>query len=95
MKLGIPIPVPALGVNRLCGSGFQAIVEAAQQMAVGDTDVALVGGIENMSMTPYVLRGARFGYRMGNSEVIDAMTESLTDLYVPAPMAIHGRESRR
>jgi acetyl-CoA acyltransferase 2 len=88
LKLGIPIPVPALGVNRLCGSGFQAIIEAALQMNAGDTDVALVGGIENMSLTPYVLRGARFGYRMGNSEVIDQMTESLTDLYAKAPMAI-------
>lgn len=88
LHLGIPQNIPALGINRLCGSGFQSVVEAYQQMCAGDTQVALVGGIENMSMTPYALRGARWGLRMGNSEMVDLMTESLTDLYVKAPMAI-------
>jgi acetyl-CoA acyltransferase 2 len=55
LKCAIPESVPALGVNRLCGSGFQAIIEAYQQMIAGDTGIALVGGVENMSMTPYVV----------------------------------------
>jgi acetyl-CoA acyltransferase 2 len=85
---GIPIEVPALGLNRLCGSGFQAIIEAYQQMTAGDTEVALVGGIENMSMSPYAVRAARWGLRMGNHEMVDTMVEALTDRYAGAPMAI-------
>ncbi len=85
---GVPIEIPALGLNRLCGSGFQAIVEAYQQMCAGDTEVALVGGIENMSMAPYAVRGARWGLRMGNHEFVDTMVEALTDRYAGAPMAI-------
>lgn len=88
LYLGVPLDRPALGVNRLCGSGFQSIVEAYQQFRTGDSSVAMVGGIENMSMSPYVLRNARWGLRMGNSQMIDSMTESLTDLYCNAPMAI-------
>ncbi len=88
LKLGVPVPVPALGINRLCGSGFQTLVEAFQQFQTGDSEIAIVGGIENMSMTPYLLRNGRFGLRMGNQEMVDQMTESLTDLYVSAPMAI-------
>jgi acetyl-CoA C-acetyltransferase/acetyl-CoA acyltransferase 2 len=88
LHAGIPIAVPALGLNRLCGSGFQSIIEAYQQMCAGDTEVALVGGIENMSMSPYAVRGARWGLRMGNHEMIDTMVEALTDRYAGAPMAI-------
>jgi acetyl-CoA acetyltransferase family protein len=88
LHLGIPQDRPALGVNRLCGSGFQSIIEAYQQMCTGDSSVALVGGIENMSMSPYLIRGARWGLRMGNTEAIDSMTEALTDMYAGAPMAV-------
>lgn len=88
IHVGTPFHVPALGLNRLCGSGFQSIVDAYQQMIVGDTEIALVGGIENMSMAPYAIRGARFGLRMGNQEVVDTMTEALTDRYTGTPMAI-------
>jgi acetyl-CoA acetyltransferase family protein len=88
LHAGVPLEVPALGLNRLCGSGFQAIIEAYQQMCAGDTQVALVGGIENMSMSPYAVRGARWGLRMGNHEMIDTMVEALTDRYAGAPMAI-------
>ena len=88
LHLGIPQAVPSLGVNRLCGSGFQAIIEAFQQMQSGDTEVALVGGLENMSMTPYAVRGARWGLRMGNSLMIDMLVEALTDSYAKVPMAI-------
>jgi acetyl-CoA acyltransferase 2 len=88
LKLGVPKSVPALGINRLCGSGFQVLIEAYHQMLAGDTDCALVGGVENMSLTPYVLKGARWGLRMGHSEMSDMMTEALTDSYVQIPMAI-------
>ncbi len=88
LKCGVPEAVPALGVNRLCGSGFEAIIVAAQQMAAGDTRIALVGGIENMSLSPYVMRSARWGMRMGHGQITDSMMESLTDTYAGAPMAI-------
>ncbi|MGZ3653304.1 MAG: acetyl-CoA C-acetyltransferase [Bdellovibrionota bacterium] len=88
LRCGIPESVPALGINRLCGSGFQVIVEAYQQMTAGDTKVALVGGVENMSMTPYVLRKVRWGLKMGDAKTDDMMTDSLFDTYAKAPMAI-------
>jgi acetyl-CoA acetyltransferase family protein len=88
LKAGIPIEKPALGLNRLCGTGFQVIVEAFHQMLAEETQVALVGGAENMSLAPYVLRGARWGVRMGNQVLADTLTEGLTDNYAQVPMAI-------
>ncbi len=88
LKLGIPEHVAALGINRLCGSGFQVIVEAFHQMLAGDSQAVLVGGVENMSMAPYVIRAARWGARMGHSPVMDSMLESLSDSYTGTPMAI-------
>ncbi len=88
LKLGIPTSVPALGVNRLCGSGFQAVIEAYFQMLAGDTRIALVGGVENMSMSPYLIRGARWGMKMGHSPISDMMVDSLYDSHVQVPMAI-------
>lgn len=90
LKVGIPEGIPALGINRLCGSGFQSVVEAYQQMLAGDSQVALVGGVENMSMSPYLIRGARWGMKMGNQPLTDSMMEALTDTYAGAPMAITG-----
>jgi len=88
LKLKIPVHVPALGINRLCGSGFQVVIEAYHQMLAGDSAIALIGGVENMSMTPYVLRQMRWGHKMGTAEVQDMMTESLTDSLYQTPMAI-------
>lgn len=88
LKSGIPIEVPALAINRLCGSGFQVLVEAQHQMLAGDTELALVGGVESMSLTPYTVRGARWGTRMGHSPIEDYLFAALTDSYVGAPMAI-------
>ncbi len=88
LKLGIPLEVPAYAVNRLCGSGFQAVIEAYQQMLAGDTKVALVGGVENLSMCPFVLRGARWGTKMGHTPIADVLVESLYDTYTGTPMAI-------
>jgi acetyl-CoA C-acetyltransferase/acetyl-CoA acyltransferase 2 len=88
LKAGIPQDRPALGLNRLCGSGFQVIVDAYMQMLAGDSQCVLVGGVENMSQVPYVLRSARWGSKMGNQVVADMMMESLTDAYSQTPMAI-------
>ena len=89
LHLEIPVHVPALGVNRLCGSGFQAWINAAEMILTGEASVALAGGVEQMSQIPYILRGIRFeGYRMGNAPVEDYMTTALTDQYAGIPMAI-------
>src|SRR5437016_5614014 len=68
LKSGIPVNIGALGVNRLCGSGFQSIATAAQMIRTGECKLVLAGGTESMSTIPYVLRGARWGYRMGHGE---------------------------
>ena len=88
LKAGVPIEVPALAINRLCGSGFQVLVEAQHQMWADDTQVALVGGVENMSLTPYVLRSTRWGTRLGHGQVEDYLYAALTDSYCGCPMAI-------
>jgi acetyl-CoA C-acetyltransferase/acetyl-CoA acyltransferase 2 len=88
LKAGVPMDRGALGVNRLCGSGFQSWVTAAQMIQTGESQMALAGGVEQMSQIPYILRGARWGYRMGQSEVEDYLTASLTDSYTNIPMAI-------
>lgn len=89
LHLGVPENVGALGLNRLCGSGFQAWITAAEMILSGEANVILAGGVEQMSQIPYVLRGARFeGYRMGNAQVEDYLTSALTDAYAGAPMAI-------
>lgn len=89
LHLGVPVNVGALGLNRLCGSGFQAWVTASEMILSGEANVILAGGVEQMSQIPYVLRGARFeGFRMGNAPVEDYMTSALTDAYANMPMAI-------
>ncbi|AJK49587.1 thiolase family protein [Burkholderia plantarii] len=70
---GLPVEVPALTVNRVCGSGAQAIVNAAMEIAYGLHDVAIAGGMENMDRAPYLLDGGRWGYRMGDAKVVDSM----------------------
>ena len=89
LKVGLPQHVPALTVNRLCGSGFQAIVDAALEMLAGGSECALVGGSENMSQAPHVARGLRFGVALGKSPKLeDALWEALTDSYNGLPMAM-------
>jgi acetyl-CoA C-acetyltransferase len=79
LKAGVPIDVPAETVNRVCGSGLQAVVHAVEATRVGYTELILAGGTESMSNAPYLLKGARWGYRMGNAEAIDALVgEGLT-----------------
>ncbi len=89
LKAGLPQHVPALTVNRLCGSGFQAVVDAALEMLAGHSECALVGGTENMSQAPHVARGLRFGVALGKSPVLgDSLWDALTDSYTGLPMAM-------
>jgi acetyl-CoA C-acetyltransferase len=79
IKAGVPVEVPAETVNRVCGSGLQAVVHAVEAVKAGFVDLILAGGTESMSNAPYLLKGARWGYRMGNGEIVDAMLhEGLT-----------------
>ncbi len=89
LRTGIPQAVPALTLNRLCGSGFQAVVTGAEQILLGDAEICLVGGAENMSQAPHVLRGARWGLPFGKSPALeDTLWAGLTDSYTSMPMAI-------
>jgi len=89
LKAGLPQHVPALTVNRLCGSGFQAVVDAALEMLAGYSECALVGGAESMSQAPHVARGIRFGVPLGKPPKLeDTLWEALTDSYTGMPMAI-------
>jgi len=87
LKVGVPNEVPALTVNRLCGSGLQAMISGAQSMLLGEGSVVLAGGAENMSQAPYIVRGARWGLRMGSTEFQDYLWEALTDPYCGCDMA--------
>ncbi len=79
LKAGLPVEVPGETVNRVCGSGLQAVVHAVEAIRVGYVDTIVAGGTESMSNAPYLLKGARWGYRMGNAEAIDSMLhEGLT-----------------
>jgi acetyl-CoA C-acetyltransferase len=73
LKAGLPVEVPGETVNRVCGSGLQAVVHAVEAIRVGYVDTIVAGGTESMSNAPYLLKGARWGYRMGNGEAIDSM----------------------
>ena len=79
VNAGIPIETPAFTVNRLCGTGVQAIVSAAQAIQVGDAEVALAGGAESMSRAPYWMPSARWGSKMGSADLTDPVSGSLTD----------------
>ncbi|SDD44911.1 beta-ketothiolase BktB [Paraburkholderia lycopersici] len=88
VNAGIPESTPAFNVNRLCGSGLQAIVSAAQTILLGDADVAIGAGAENMSRAPYVTTDARFGARMGDVRLIDMMLGALNDPFHTLPMGV-------
>ncbi|MBB2925714.1 beta-ketothiolase BktB [Paraburkholderia silvatlantica] len=88
INAGIPESTPAFNVNRLCGSGLQAIVSAAQTILLGDADVAIGAGAENMSRAPYITSEARFGARMGDACLIDMMLGALNDPFHTVPMGV-------
>ncbi|MFQ5690450.1 MAG: acetyl-CoA C-acetyltransferase [Gemmatimonadota bacterium] len=88
LKAGLPIEVPAATVNRLCGSGFQAVIDGAREILLGDARVCLTGGTESMSQAPHVVRGARWGLRLGPAAPFeDTLWEALTDSYCGFSMA--------
>jgi len=79
---GLPVAVPAMTVNRVCGSGAQAIVSAAQEILLGSVDVAVAGGMENMDLAPYLVARGRWGYRMGDGQLYDSMLrDGLNDAF--------------
>ena len=75
LKAGVPVEVPAETINRVCGSGLQAVVHAVEAVKAGYIDLILAGGTESMSNAPYLLKGARWGYRMGDGEIVDSMLQ--------------------
>lgn len=88
LKSGVPLEVPALTVNRLCGSGFEAIVQGARMIKLGEVETALVGGTESMSQAPHVIRGARWGLRLNSGKLEDYLWEALLDPYCNCQMAM-------
>jgi len=87
LKAGVPIDVPALTVNRLCGSGIQSAVSGAQLIQLGEADIVLAGGIESMSQAPHVIRGLRSGLRLNQGKLEDSLYEALLDPYCGLFMA--------
>jgi acetyl-CoA acetyltransferase family protein len=88
LKAGVPVDVPALTVNRLCGSGIQAAVSGAQMIQLGEAALVLTGGIENMSQAPHVIRGLRGGLKLGQGKLEDYLWEALLDPYCGCTMAM-------
>jgi len=89
MTAGLPDSVPAVTVNMVCGSGLRAVVMAAQAIALGEAQIVVAGGMENMSQAPYLLTGARFGYRLGHGTLVDSLlAEGLTDAFHDCHMGI-------
>ena len=87
LKAGVPIEVPALTVNRLCGSGMQSVVTAAQMIQLGESKIALAGGMESMSQAPHVIRGMRWGVGLGEGKLEDSLMVALLDTYCGLYMA--------
>lgn len=88
LKAGLPVEVPALTVNRLCGSGIQAAVNGGQLILLGEADVVLTGGMENMSQAPHVIRGLRSGLRLGQGQLEDTLWSALLDTHCGCSMAV-------
>jgi len=89
IKAGLPVHIPALTINQVCGSGLKVTHLAAQAIACGDAEIVIAGGQENMSLAPHVLPGAREGFRMGSATLIDSMVyDGLTDVYSQLHMGI-------
>ncbi|CDQ18456.1 thiolase family protein [Halobacillus karajensis] len=90
LKSGVPANSPALAVNRLCGSGLQSVVSAAQSIQLGEGETALAGGVDSMSLAPYAMRGSRFGTKLGTPKIDDMLWAALTDEYIGAGMGVTG-----
>ena len=87
LKAGLPKEVPAVTVNRLCGSGMEAIIQAAHRLLLGESKVVLAGGMESMSQAPHVIRGARWGLSLGRGQLEDSLMVALTDSYCNLSMS--------
>ncbi len=87
LKAGVPVEVPALTVNRLCGSGIQAAISGGQMLQLGEADVVLTGGTESMSQAPHVIRGLRSGLRLGQGQLEDTLWSALLDTHCGCTMA--------
>lgn len=88
LRSGVPIPTPAVTVNRLCGSGFESLIQAAHRLRLGESTMVLAGGAESMSMAPHVVRGSRKGFKLGHSQFTDTLRECLYDTQAGCEMAI-------
>src|SRR3989441_3251695 len=88
LKAGLKIETPAVTVNRLCGSGIEAVAQAAQRLLLGEATMVLAGGMENMTQAPFVIRGARNGLKLGGGALEDSLMAGLTDTYCGLPMAL-------
>jgi len=88
LKAGLKIETPAVTVNRLCGSGIEAIAQAAQRLLLGEAELVLAGGMENMTQAPFVIRGLRNGLKLGAGALEDTLMVGLTDTYCGLPMAM-------
>jgi acetyl-CoA C-acetyltransferase len=89
IKAGLPVSVPAMTINKVCGSGLKAVMLAAQSIANGDSEIVVAGGQENMSASPHVMQGSRDGFRMGDAKIIDSMIiDGLWDVYNQYHMGI-------
>nr|HEV8010418.1 acetyl-CoA C-acetyltransferase [Bradyrhizobium sp.] len=93
---GLPVTVPAMTVNRVCGSGAQAIVSAAQEILLGAVDVAVAGGMENMDLAPYLVARGRWGYRLGDGQLYDSvLRDGLNDAFSDEPSGWHTEDLAR
>ncbi|TZE82806.1 acetyl-CoA C-acetyltransferase [Calorimonas adulescens] len=82
IKAGIPVEVPSMTINKVCGSGLKSVILGAQAIMLGDADIVVAGGMENMSRAPYLLNDARWGYRMNDGKLVDEMVyDGLTDVF--------------
>ncbi len=88
LKAGLKVETPAVTVNRLCGSGIESIAQAAQRLLLGEANMVLAGGMENMTQAPFVIRGARTGLKLGAGALEDFLFVGLTDSYCGLPMAV-------
>ena len=89
VNAGLPVEVPAMTINKVCGSGLKAVILAAQAIRLGDADIVVAGGMESMSQAPYLLEKARFGYRMGDGQLVDSMIrDGLWDAFHDCHMGI-------
>src|ERR1700743_422067 len=88
LKAGLKMETPAVTVNRLCGSGIDAVSQAAQRILLGEAEMVLAGGMENMTQGPFVVRGARNGLRLGGGALEDTLMAGLTDSFCGLPMAL-------